>query len=165
MLSCVTGQPPPDVVVDGVQVHRRDAPFVRGSVRSLRSLRAAERLATALACRRHMRALGRFDVVEAPDYMAEGLFVTGAPLVAHLHTPVQLTVRYAGSFDWNQRAAGWLERLAIRRSNLVTAPSRLWCRRSATSDGPHTARQIIAHPVDLHQWEGVCSASETSPWS
>jgi glycogen(starch) synthase len=59
--------------------------------------------------------------------MAEGLglaFRRPAPLVVHLHTPLAVTSRYAGSSRTRDlRVAAALERVAVRRADLVTSPS------------------------------------------
>jgi glycosyltransferase involved in cell wall biosynthesis len=103
-------------------VHRR------GEVRLPGASKTAQRLRHAVSCRVEAARLGLdFDVVEAADWMAEGLglaFRRPAPLVVHLHTPLAVTSRYAGSRRTRDlRVAAALERVAVRRADLVTSPS------------------------------------------
>jgi glycogen synthase len=128
VLSCLPGQRPRDVVDRGVQVHRRDELRLRGLDR-VRARKTTARIRHALACRLEAARLGlAFDVVEAADWMAEGLgFVVRrpAPLVVHLHTPLAVTSRYADSPNTlDLRVAAALERAVARRADLVTSPSR-----------------------------------------
>jgi glycogen synthase len=166
VLSCVPGQRSADDTIDDVTVHRRPRPHIRGLARALRSPSAAERLAQALACRREYGRLGwRADVVEAPDYLAEGLLCR-RPLVAHLHTPVLLVIRHnAMEMDWNQRLGDRLERLAVRRADTVTAPSGMLVaslREAGWLPAGHHV-DVIPYPVDLAAWERVGSAAGTQP--
>jgi glycogen synthase len=122
VLSCLPGQATSDRVDRGVHVHRR------GEVRLPGRSKTTSRLRHALSCRVEAARLGLdFDVVEAADWMAEGLglaFRRPAPLVVHLHTPLAVTSRYAGSRRTRDlRVAAALERLAVRRADLVTSPS------------------------------------------
>jgi glycosyltransferase involved in cell wall biosynthesis len=125
VLSCLPGQSARDCVDRGVHVHRRS----ESGFTTARAPKATERLRHALACRLEAGRLGvAFDVVEAPDWMAEGLgfaFCRPAPLVVHLHTPLAVTSRFAGTpTSRDLRLAAWLERAAARRADLLTAPSR-----------------------------------------
>jgi glycogen(starch) synthase len=122
VLSCLAGQSTSDRVDRGVHVHRR------GELRLPGGSKTTARLRHALSCRVEARRLGLdFDVVEAADWMAEGLglaFSRPAPLVVHLHTPLAVTSRYAGTpRTLDLRAASALERIAVRRADLVTSPS------------------------------------------
>jgi glycogen synthase len=122
VLSCLAGQTPSDRVDRGVHLHRR------GEVRLPGASKTVQRLRHASSCRVEAARLGLdFDVVEAADWMAEGLalaFRRPAPLVVHLHTPLAVTSRYAGSRRTRDlRLAAALERLAVRRADLVTSPS------------------------------------------
>ena len=127
VLSCLPGQRPRDSVDRGVHVHRRGELRLRALDR-VRARKTTARIRHALTCRIEAARLGlAFDVVEAADWMAEGLgFVLRrpAPLVVHLHTPLAVTSRYAGSPNTlDLRAAAALERAAARRADLVTSPS------------------------------------------
>jgi glycosyltransferase involved in cell wall biosynthesis len=121
VLSCLPGQAASDRVDRGVHVHRR------GEVRLPGEGKTFTRLRHALSCRVEAARLGDFDVVEAADWMAEGLglaFRRRAPLVVHLHTPLAVTSRYAGTpRTLDLRAASALERVPVRRADVVTSPS------------------------------------------
>jgi glycosyltransferase involved in cell wall biosynthesis len=131
----------------------------------------ARRLEGAVArYREHRRLALDFDVVEAPDWLAEGLVFSllgTRPLVAHLHTPLTLAERYnPASFRWTRdaRLAERLERLAVRRADLVTSPSRLLTR-YLIHEGWLGAREprIIRYPIDLAPWAGLQPAEESPP--
>jgi glycogen synthase len=121
VLSCLPGQTTSDRVDRGVHVHRR------GEVRLPGRSKTTARLRHALSCRLEAARLGEFDVVEAADWMAEGLglaFRRPAPLVVHLHTPLAVTSRYAGTpRTLDLRLASALERIPVRRADVVTSPS------------------------------------------
>lgn len=110
------------------------------------------------------------DVVEAPDWMAEGLVFAVAgptPIVGHLHTPLHVTVeRGSGSsaLSFDLRLADLLERLAIRQSCLLTSPSRLLVDDLGRNGwlGTHEPR-IIRYGVDAHRWGGLPSPAMTRP--
>jgi glycogen(starch) synthase len=120
VLSCLAGQTASDRVDRGVHVHRR------GELRLPGGSKTAQRVRHALSCRVEAARLGLdFDVAEAADWMAEGLALRRrTPLVVHLHTPLAVTSRYAGSRQTRDlRVASALERLAVRRADVVTSPS------------------------------------------
>jgi glycosyltransferase involved in cell wall biosynthesis len=121
VLSCLPGQAESDRVDRGVHVHRR------GEVRLPGEGKTTSRLRHALSCRLEAARLGDFDVVEAADWMAEGLglaFRRRAPLVVHLHTPLAVTSRYAATpWTLDLRLASALERIPVRRADFVTSPS------------------------------------------
>ena len=77
----------------------------------------SSRLRHAVVCRREARRLGRFDVIESPDWMAEGLLVgRGTAVVAHLHTPLAVTSRFSGlAQSRDRRIAAALERRLVER--------------------------------------------------
>jgi glycosyltransferase involved in cell wall biosynthesis len=168
VLSCSEGQASEDEEDGGVFLHRRGVPHVP-KLRRL-SPAAARRLEGAVARYREYRHLGlNFDVVEAPDWLAEGLvfaLIGSRPLVAHLHSPLAIVEPHnPASFRWTRDAwlADRLERLAVRRSNLVTSPSRLLADDLARTRwlGDHQPR-IIRYPIALRPWENF-QAPEDSP--
>ena len=128
ILSCVLRQADSDVERNGVHIHRRGELSLR-ALDHLRLEKTTARIRHALSCRAEVRRLAiPFDVIEAPDWMAEGLglaFRRPAPLVVQLHTPLEVTSRYGGSRQTiDLRFASALERRAVRRSDLITSPSR-----------------------------------------
>jgi glycogen synthase len=170
VLSCVQGQADQDRVHGRVHVHRRGSrrflPKIRRRLPST-ALRVEGALSSYLASRR----LGvEFDVVEAPDWMAEGLvFALGrsSPLVVHLHTPLILVGRHnPGSFEWSRdgRLAASLERVPVRRAELVTSPSELLARDLA-SEGWLDGREprIVRYPVDAGMWGSLPAPSSVPP--
>jgi glycogen synthase len=171
VLSCVAGQPVSDYLDSGVWIHRRNT--VRLRLRRLvwRTPATVSRLECAISCYVEANRLGvDVDVVEAPDWMAEGLMLAVAgstPVVAHLHTPLRTIVETsAGSLPWNfdLRLADRVERLAIRRSASLTSPSRLLVGDLGRDGwlGERTPR-IIRYGVDAQLWDALPSPSTTAP--
>jgi glycogen(starch) synthase len=156
VLSCVPGQDSRDYLDGGVHIHRRGQRYLRGSRRIARE--TAWRVQGALASFLAYRRLGeRFDVIEAPDWAAEGLLfalVRPAPLVVHMHSP--LIFIYRGSnrqMGWDDRLGSFLERTAVRRADVVTAPS-AFIVDELSSIGwlPRRDVRLIGHPIDLDHW-------------
>jgi glycosyltransferase involved in cell wall biosynthesis len=170
VLSCSDGQPADDHLDDGVRVHLRGVPRFLPKVRR-RFPGTVGRLEGALARYRESRRLGLdFDVVEAPDWLAEGLLfgLLGArPLVVHLHTPLAFAERHnPESFRWTADAtlSDRLEQLAVRRADLLTSPSRLLAddlvsSRWANVDDP----RIVRYPIDTADWLAGDSAAAAPP--
>jgi glycogen synthase len=171
VLSCVDGQRTEDrECAEGVYLHRRGVPHILPKLRRLLP-GTARRIEGAVARYLQYRRLGlEIDVVEAPDWLAEGLvfaLLRSRPLVAHLHTPLLLVGRTnPGSFRWTRdgRVADRLERVAVRRADLLTSPSRLLVRDLAHEGwiGHHEPR-IVRYPVDLEMWAGLPPAEECPP--
>jgi glycosyltransferase involved in cell wall biosynthesis len=125
VLSVVPGQPAGSRQVGGVTVHRRALPEVRRPADRIPEAWRRAWLAGAVAW--HTRRLPiRPDVVECPEWMAEGFglgLVSRLPLVVHLHSsarqifPLSGQGRRARGIDG--RTAIWLEETAIRRAHAV----------------------------------------------
>ena len=169
VLSCVEGQAREDRELDGVHLHRRPARRLLPKLR--RRLPAlASRLEGAVSCYIESRRLPPADVVEAPDWRCDGLVFAlrrSRPLVVHLHTPLLLVGRHnPDSFRWSRdgRLAARLERLAVRRADLVTSPSRLLARDLA-AEGWLRGREtrIVRYPVDLETWASLPSPDSSPP--
>jgi glycogen synthase len=167
VLSCLAGQSPRDYRDGDVWIHRRDEVSLRGFSRLLGE-RTAARFSHALTCRREIARLGiAFDVVETPDWMAEGLLPALArkPLVAQLHTPLAVTARYGvRGLTRDARWAVRLERATVERSRLVISPSELlvgelravgWLRSSNV--------RVIRLPVHAERWSSNVDAAATEP--
>jgi glycosyltransferase involved in cell wall biosynthesis len=126
------------------------------------------RIRHAVTCWREARRLGiDWDVVETPDWMAEGLFlaIRGLPVVAQLHTPLAVTRRYGGQpFTADVRAAAWLERITVERARAVVSPSRLLLDEVARLGWrkPDSA-VVLRFPIDLEQWRATVPVRETKP--
>jgi glycosyltransferase involved in cell wall biosynthesis len=170
VLSCVAGQASDDTRRDGVHLHRRGVRRILPVIRR-RLPSTAFRIEGAVSCYLEFRSLGlEVDVVEAPDWMAEGLAFALArtrPLVAHLHTPLVLVGRHnPGSFRWSRdgRLAASLERLAVRPADVVTSPSHLLARDLAR-DGwlGHLEPRIIRYPMDMDMWTSLPPVDASPP--
>lgn len=118
VLSCVEGQKFGDEVRSGVRIHRRGLlPTVRGAGRLAPQSWRRIRLGASVA--RALRTLGPFDVLEAPEWMAEGLFVRGTAVVVRLHSAAEQVFAHTGHHGADARAAIALERTAIRRADAL----------------------------------------------
>jgi glycosyltransferase involved in cell wall biosynthesis len=168
VLSCFRNQPRRDYQDGGVWIHRRSQFRVRG-VGRFGAPDLADRVDAAISAFLEYRRLGlRFNVIEAPDWMAEGL-VLGllgvSPLVGHIHTPLSLIRGYGGGQLGRQgQLADALERLSIRRAHVVTAPSELILRllKERAWLNADQAR-VISYPIDLPGWNGVPLPDKTDP--
>ncbi len=171
VLSCNRGQRPRDHRDGAVWIHERDKVGLRLGVRRLLlgGPVAWDRLVSAISCRLEQTRLGvSFDVVEIADFGAEGLLLGRGRrrrVVAHLHGPLRLTHQHSGAEpDRDTRVADWLERRAIARADLVTAPSDLVGRRLREAGwlrrGPN---RIIRNPIDVELWADVPPVPDARP--
>jgi glycogen synthase len=168
VLSCVPGQPSSDRRDAEVYVHRRGTPEFGRLQGLLRSGKARLRLEVAAACFREYRRLRLdFDVVESPDWMAEGFFfalLRSKPLVGHLHTPLMLLATHNDRpRTWDRWLGDGLERVTMSLADVVTSPSYLLAD-DLTASGWLGNREprIIRLPLDLDRWTSVHSP-ETAP--
>jgi glycogen synthase len=170
VLSCVDGQAIADREDEGVYVHRRGVRRILPKLRR-RIPSTARRIEGAVSRYVEYRRLGvQFDVLEAPDWLGEGFVFAlfrSRPLVAHLHTPFHLVVRHnPGSIRWTRdgQLADLIERLAVRRADLVTSPSRLLAE-DLLREGwlePDEPR-IVRYPVELGPWRNLLPAERCPP--
>ena len=169
VLSCGFGQEDIDTLEEAVHVHRRGRLSIRG-LGLLGAPLSAGILTLALSNLLQARKLGvHFDVVEFPDWTAEGLVLAtvdkGPAYVMHLHTGVRVVAKYNGwSMNRDVRLAHWAERFALGRSHAVTSPSRLLIDEITEAgwfgDGP--IPELIRYPIDGMS-EPVSDISRTEP--
>jgi len=127
VLSAVDGQPAGRREVAGVTVHRVGLPRLRGF--GGRAPETRRRVVLAASVAREVRRLRPPpDVVECPEWMAEGLglALTGSlPLVVRLHSSARQLFPYTGQGGhlrgWDGRGAARLEELSARRANVVVS--------------------------------------------
>jgi glycosyltransferase involved in cell wall biosynthesis len=122
-------QPSSDTRPDGVSVHRFPLPPLKDPTRRLPETWMRLRQ-TAFVARAVSRLDLRPDVVEAPEWMAEGLALGWSrrlALVVRLHSSARQLFRFSGqgvrSRGWDGRWAAGLEELSARRGHLVTSTS------------------------------------------
>lgn len=153
VLSCVPAQAFSDSVRDGVYVHRRGLRRPRGIGRLSRLPDSWGRLSLAAAAARRAGRLGlRFDVVECPEWSAEGLFFARrprAPLVVRLHSGAAQVFPFHGPLTIDRRLAVRLEEAAIRRAHMVTG-TRAQIETVARRVGLDDDRlRVITYPVEI----------------
>jgi glycosyltransferase involved in cell wall biosynthesis len=169
VLSCVPGQASSDRRDGAVHVHRRGTPELGRLDGLLRSGKARLRLEVAGACFREYRRLRLdFDVVESPDWMAEGFvfaLLGSKPLVGHLHTPLLVLATHNDKpRTWDRRFGDAIERVTMSRAHVVTSPSHLLADDLSASGwlGDREAR-VIRLPLDLDQWAALPSPEAAPP--
>ena len=170
VLSCVPGQGFEDTKRDRVYLHRRGVRRWLPKIRR-RMPATAFRLEGAFSSYLELRRLGLdIDLVEAPDWMAEGLAVALAgahPLIAHLHTPLLIVGREnPRSFQWSRdrRIAASVERFAVRKADLATSPSHLLARDLAREGWlDHLELRVIRYPIDVQMWSSIPSPEAAKP--
>jgi glycosyltransferase involved in cell wall biosynthesis len=140
---------------------------IRGLRHIVRGVQSRRRLILAFSNYRHARALGAFDVVEAPDWQAEGLLfaLRSRSLVTHLHTPHSVLLEFAREeLDRDSRFADWLERLTVRRSAAITCPSELLVTHLRKAGWLTNHRvEIIRYPVDVSRFRAATPVESTTP--
>lgn len=139
----------------GLTVHKINVPHpFRGPRRLPVFILAFNLLVLRRVIRCHLRK--PFDLIDAPDHLAEGLFATllpRIPLVTRLHTPYALLVEM-GLNNYKKGLSYWLikifEKIAFRRSDVFYAPTRDIVRRCeelfSLKDLP---AKIFGYPLDL----------------
>ena len=104
---------------------------------------------------RELHAGGGIEIVEAPDFHAQGLRPSlarsGPPVVVRLHTPGFIADPFsaappAGRLD--RAVSGLLERTALRTAALVTSPSEVLSERVRASSWMRRPPMIVPHPID-----------------
>jgi glycogen(starch) synthase len=131
------------------------APRVRIPARlASRAPMLAARAEAAVEARRAVRRLGPFDVVEGPDWLAEGLLVRGGLRARHVHGANETLRRWAGRrASRSERLAERVEAYDLRHAAVVTATSRL----SLTLPDGRVLRpdaSLVPMPVRLSGWLG-----------
>jgi glycosyltransferase involved in cell wall biosynthesis len=149
VLSVVRGQEAGDRRIGEVVVHRRPLKRPPGIGRATRMPETWERLSLAAAVAREERALEFApDVVEAPEWRAEGLIVAlrhTIPVVVRLHSAAEQLFPYSGRAGIDSRLASWLERRSIAAAELVVStPSNL-----DELTGRLPGRDLITRAVNL----------------
>ncbi len=150
--------------VDGVRVHRVGIPppsWRRGTwFVNLRFPEARDIGLWNLRVSRVVRRLAAtegLDVVETPEFRAQGLWtrlrLPRVPLVVRLHTPAFLCRRFnevaVGGSPWDTRASEGAERVLTRLASLVTSPSRSLATEVARAWGLDAASvHVIPNPID-----------------
>lgn len=163
VLRCMRGGDHGDFELDGVRLHARRIPrFGRGGARLRRiAPDVADRISAASFVAASARRLPRPDIVEAPDWLAEGLLVRRAlrrPLAVHIHSPLEALQPLSGTPETPaQRLAIALERRTLRSADLIMAAS---SRSLELPDGsrllpPEAAVHLVPTPLDLEFWARV----------
>jgi glycosyltransferase involved in cell wall biosynthesis len=127
VLSVVPGQPVSRTRRGQVTVHRRATPAARDPTGHLPE--TWRRLMLGASVARVMGTLGlRPDVVECPEWMAEGIFVAlrgRLPLVVRLHAGARQVFPVSGlgrgSRGLDGKLAAWLEESSTRLANVVVS--------------------------------------------
>lgn len=154
VLSVVAEQARSDTVLDGVHVHRAPLRRLRGAGRALRMPATFRRLTIAAGVAREMRRLeGDFDVCEAPEWNAEGYFLSRRPqppLVVRLHSGARQVYPVLGELNRDRRRAIRIEEAAVARAAVVTGTRSLLAEVDLAGLGISASRvREIVYPVPL----------------
>jgi glycogen(starch) synthase len=147
VLSVVDGQPTAVQEVAGATVHRFTLPAVHRP--SLHAPESWRRLLLAVSVARLVGGrLPRPDVVECPEWMAEGLALSlnqDRPLVVRLHSSARQLFPYTGQGrrcgGLDGKLAARLEELSVRRANVVV---------STRSNLEEVSDRLRLDPAGLH---------------
>ena len=191
VLSCVLGQKNQDQVSEGVHIHRRGQLGLKGILgifkRSLANSQGSEtgqpvyvprrfpppktvhRLRSALSTYlSYQRLRISFDVIEYPDWGAEGLLFSlmpARPLVARLHTPLAMDYEHSSSQPpkgWDVKMASAAERIAVNRADSVIAGSAYMAEETRKMGWlKNSSVTVIPLPVDAQRWQVGAEVSQT----
>jgi len=139
----------------GVRVHKVHVPWPFGSYRVLPVFILAFNFVIMREVKRSHKQ-NKFDLIDAPDHLAEGLFATlfsSIPVVTRLHTPYSLIVGM-GLNNYKKGISYYLiklfEKIALRQSRALYAPCKDLIRRcdELFSIGL-IPNKIFGYPLDL----------------
>jgi glycogen synthase len=174
VVCAVPGQARSTAEVDGVTVERFPAsgPAWLWSILARRSFLIGSRLHSAVSARAALRQLGRFDIVEAPEWKAEGLLLRrrARALVVHLHLAHELVRRWNGlglgpdrGRGWGTALAEWLEARSASSAHAVTATTE---QTRTLPDGgrwlPRSTIRLVPPPIEVERW-ATCAPVEATP--
>ncbi|HSB70232.1 MAG TPA: glycosyltransferase family 4 protein [Candidatus Methylomirabilis sp.] len=117
----------------------------------LRSLTVARAL-------RGLHRVHRIDLVEAPEYSAEGFILSwlrpsGVPLHVRLHTPYLIAAaENLKPIDLNAKLIDWMEKIAVRRADIISSPTRSLAELSALRVGLDDRIRVLPHPIDVERF-------------
>src|SRR5262249_38699575 len=103
---------------------------------------------------RQICATEHFDVIECPEYHAQGLGLAferrGVPMVVKLHTPAFLCRHLnGGARSLDARISDYLEHCLARQASLITSPSRKLAEDvSSRWRLDRSAIRVIPNPID-----------------
>ena len=110
----------------------------------------------------------RWDVIEAPEWKAQGLllrFLRRGAVVTHVHLPLELEQAWNGARpSRGQRLSSWLERTSARLARGRTSTSRQTIRRPDGSTWlPEGDVTVVAPPLNLDVWTACEPITDASP--
>jgi len=126
-----------------------------------------QRLRTAVSNYAAYKRLGlRFDIVEAPNWMAEGLFFSVArkcPLVTHIHSCVSDNQRTGRlPLDRDMRLAIFLENTCVARADHITGATLGALKGSQWRYIAGKDMTVVPHPMPCSRYQGI-PVSRTRP--
>jgi glycosyltransferase involved in cell wall biosynthesis len=115
-----------------------------------------------------LRTRRRFDVVEAPEWKAQGLLlrlVRRGRVVVHVHLPLELEQAWNGApSSPGQRLSHRMELATARLAHARTSTSRQTLRRpDGTTWLPERDVTVVAPPLDLDRWSACRPVSDATP--
>lgn len=163
VLSVVPGQARATrTTAEGVVVHRAPLTRPRG-VGRLTGLRETwHRLSLAWSVAREVSRLGGFDVIECPEWNAEGFVLARrrpAPLVVRSHSSAAQILPFFGHLGLDARWAIRLEDDTLRRADLVTGTRAQLEAEAARLGLPQDRLRVVPLPVRPPPIEGRVAIS------
>jgi glycogen synthase len=155
-----------DVTDEDVHLHLRPLRPIPIMHRFHRLTLTHKRLSAASSTSRALRGLGSFDVIEAPEWMAQTLFLREkqrARLIVHLHSSIGVIAKHGAYLGRDARLADRLERRTIERARAVTSPSALLLTEIEAEAALRDKVNIIRLPIDLESWQAHDSEPSDGP--
>jgi len=112
----------------------------------------------------------RFDLIDVPDHLAEGLFtlfLPDVPVVTRLHTPYSLLVELGLNNyqkDFSFLLIKQFEKIALHRSNILYAPTKDLIQRCDDLLGIGNIKaEIFGYPLDLNLFSPSTQHTQRNP--
>lgn len=170
VISAAPGQRRASSIEEGVRVERFGAagPELLWRLLARRAPVLTRRLRPAVSAALAVRRVGqRYDVLEVPEWKAEGLLlglVRRGPVVVHLHLAQTLVERWNGRAPARWRLAERLEHRAAVRARQRTATSRMT---TTLPDGTQwvdpAGVRVVAPPLRAGTWARCPPVTTTEP--
>jgi glycogen synthase len=178
VLSCVDNQKVRDYVEDGVYVHRREQIHIKGAKRIFKDWlnlpETLQRLKSGLSNFIETRRLklGHIDIVEYPDYGAEGwcfTLVKKYKCVCRMASPIFVNIEFTKNrqnpdVSTDISLASKFEHFGVRRAGIVISPaSYLVDRLKINGWLKGIEPQIIPNIIDWRRWTDARPVLQTQP--
>jgi glycogen synthase len=167
VLACAEERTYRDSRDNGVHVHSRPLVRLRGLTRVTKMPYFGLWLRVALTNFIESRRLGKFDVIEYPNWQGDGLlrsFFPDCPVVCTLHSSFAQIAHVLASNRRDAACTSWLERLAVNRASYVATSSSLMAAEARELEWRKGEEiEIVERPVEWRRWSHIPSAEAAPP--